>query len=172
MIILIMGQPRSGKSTIAQALSEQYSFPIMCTDKYRREWGFHEPWKGFSTEINKNKQNEFYCKLKEFSDSFENVIIEGSAINPKDRNVFNANINILVGRKNLSAAEQLSLTRKYDTGWTTNRSDEYLLKLFSHYIKYNNEWMNENKEIYSDTSDFKNINTIFLKYKKSIDVLL
>jgi broad-specificity NMP kinase len=133
MKIIILGQPRSGKSTLANILNNELDIPILCTDKYRQEWGYHEPWKGYDTEIAPQRQQEFYDKLNKLYNSYENVILEGSAINPKDRGLFVYDAIVLLG-KNISAEEMLENTRKYD-----------------HYSKI---WQKQNKEIYIDTTDF------------------
>jgi shikimate kinase len=154
MKIIILGQPRSGKSTLANILNNELDIPILCTDKYRQEWGYHEPWKGYDTEIAPQRQQEFYDKLNKLYNSYENVILEGSAINPKDRGLFVYDAIVLLG-KNISAEEMLENTRKYDQDcWTTKRDDEYLLKLFADYLHYSKIWQKQNKEIYIDTTDF------------------
>lgn len=76
MKILILGQPRSGKSTLAKILSKKLNIPVICTDKYRREWGFHKPHKGYDTEINITRQKEFYNKLLKLYNEFDSVILE------------------------------------------------------------------------------------------------
>ena len=58
MKFIILGQPRTGKSTLARIISNKLNIPIICTDKYRREWGYHEPFKWLDTEISPHKQHE------------------------------------------------------------------------------------------------------------------
>jgi adenylate kinase family enzyme len=153
MKIIILGQPRSGKSTLANILSKELNLPIICTDKYRREWNYHEPWKNFDTEINPKKQQEFYKQLNELYNSYEDVILEGSSINPIDRKLFTYDAIVLLGR-NISAEDMLKYTRRYDHDWTTKRNDEYLLELFKNYLHYSKLWVDKNKEIYVDTTNF------------------
>ena len=98
MKLIILGQPRSGKSTLARIISKELNIPIICTDKYRREWGFHEPWKGYETEIAPEKQKDFYKKLLELYNSYKDVILEGSAINPKDLKLFEYDNAVLLAR--------------------------------------------------------------------------
>ncbi len=155
MKYIILGQPRSGKSTLAKMISEENNIPIICTDKYRREWGFHEPWKGYDTEINPQRQKEFYDKLLELYNQYEDVILEGSSINPKDINIFDYDSVVLLYKRNISPNEMLSLSRKYDNDWTTKREDKYLLELFKNYIDYSNKWVLENPKIAIDTSNFE-----------------
>lgn len=152
---IILGQPRSGKSTLAKMVSDEKNIPIICTDKYRREWGFHEPWKGFETEINPLRQKDFYNKLLELYNQYEDVILEGSSINPKDISIFNYDSVVLLYKKDISPKEMLSLSRKYDNDWTTKREDEYLLELFKNYLDYSNNWVQENYNIAIDTSNFE-----------------
>ena len=154
MIIIkyvILGQPRSGKSTLAKELSKEFNIPVICTDKYRREWGFHEPWKGYDTEISPDKQSSFYDKLLELYNSYEDVILEGSAINPKDINLFK-NDGVVLLYRNLSNIEMLNQSRE----WTSRREDDYLLELFQNYINYAKKWVSENNDIAIDTTDFEN----------------
>ena len=160
MKILILGQPRSGKSTVAKKLNDKLNIPIICTDKYRREWGFHEPWKGYETEINPIRQFEFYEKLKNEINNYKDIIVEGSAINPKDRDYFNFDVCILLGRKYLSVTDEFILSRKYDNDWTSKRNDDYLIKLFKEYKNFSNIWRMENINIYYDTSNYNNIENI------------
>lgn len=154
MRIIILGQPRSGKSTLATILSKELNISIICTDKYRREWNYHEPWKGYDTEINPEKQQNFYKQLNELYNSYEDVILEGSSINPKDRNLFNYDAIVLLGR-NITAEDMLKNSRIYDQDWTTRRNDEYLLELFNNYLSYSKVWVSKNKEIYIDTTNFE-----------------
>lgn len=155
MKFIILGQPRSGKSTLANILSKELNIPIICTDKYRREWGFHDPWKGYDTEISPDRQMDFYKKLLELYNSYDNVILEGSAINPNDIKLFCCDKVVLLYR-NLSNIEMLNMSRKYDSDWTLKREDDYLLNLFATYIEYSRNWVSNNKDIAVDTTDFKN----------------
>lgn len=155
MKYIILGQPRSGKSTLAKIISEELDIPIICTDKYRREWGFHEPWKGYDTEISPDNQMIFYKRLLALYNSYDNVILEGSAINPKDINLFNYDKVVLLYR-NLSNNEMLKFSRKYDLDWTSRREDDYLLHLFEKYIEYSKKWVKANEDIAIDTTDFEN----------------
>ena len=106
MKYLILGQPRSGKSTLAKILSVNLGIPIICTDKYRREWGYHEPWKGYSTEISIKNQKEFYIKLLYLYNSYDSVILEGSSINPGDIQLFK-NDGVVLLYRNLTSKEML-----------------------------------------------------------------
>lgn len=154
MKYIILGQPRSGKSTLAKILSINLGIPIICTDKYRREWGFHEPWKGYSTEISNKNQKEFYTKLIQLYDSYDNVILEGSSINPDDIYLFD-NDGVVLLYRDLTNQEMVKLSRKFDSDWTSKRTDEYLLKLFAEYIKFSKDWVNKHKDISINTTDFK-----------------
>lgn len=154
MKIIILGQPRSGKSTLANILSEELNIPVICTDKYRREWGFHEPWKGYETEISSIKQNDFYNKLLKLYNSYNDVILEGSSINPKDVDLFQYDSKVLLSRIEIDASKMLIDSRKYDNDWTINRSDEYLYELFNNYLSYSRKWAKENQDFLVDTTDF------------------
>lgn len=153
MKILILGQPRSGKSTLAKILSEELNIPIICTDKYRREWGFHEPHKGYDTEINITRQKEFYDKLLKLYNECDSVILEGSSINPKDRDLFEYDRCILLSR-NITVKEMFESSRKYDKDWTLRRDDKYLKKLFKEYLNYSKKWAKENPDILIDTTNY------------------
>lgn len=151
--LIILGQPRTGKSTLARILSEELGFPIVCTDKYRREWGFHEPWKGHDTEISFHNRKKFYQKLLELYESYDNLILEGSAIHPDDLSLFSNDGAVLLYRR-LSAREMLKFCRKYDSDWTIRRDDAYLLNLFEEYIKFSNQWVKEHQENSVDTTNY------------------
>lgn len=153
MKYIILGQPRSGKSTLAKLLSNELGIPIICTDMYRRIWGFHEPWKGYSTEISPINQKRFYDRLLELYNDYDDVILEGSAINPNDIDLF-PNDGVVLLYRTLSAEEKLRECRKYDTDWTSRRDDKYLLELFVEYNKFSEEWVENNKEISINTNDF------------------
>ena len=153
MRYIILGQPRTGKSTLAKILSVNLGIPIICTDKYRREWGYHEPWKGYSTEISIKNQKEFYIKLLHLYNSYDSVILEGSSINPDDIQLFK-NDGVVLLYRNLTNKEMLQLSRKFDTDWTSKRADDYLLKLFNEYIKFSKDWVKKHKDIAIDTTDF------------------
>ncbi len=155
MKYIILGQPRNGKSTLAKMISEEKHIPVICTDDYRRDWGFHEPWKGYDTEINPLRQKEFYDKLLELYNQYDNVILEGSSINPKDINIFDYDSVVLLYKRDISPNEMLSLSRKYDNDWTTKREDGYLLDLFKNYLDYSKKWVQENPDIAIDTSNYK-----------------
>lgn len=166
MKFIILGQPRSGKSSLAAMLSEELNIPVICTDKYRREWGYHEPWKGYSTEISPNKQSDFYNELLDLYRGYENVILEGSAINPSDIDLFECDGVVLLYR-NLNNIEMLKESRKYDSDWTSRRDDDYLLELFNNYIEYSKQWLKENNKIDTvDTTDY------FEGLQKAKDILL
>lgn len=156
MKLIILGQPRSGKSTLANMISRELNIPVICTDKYRREWGFHEPWKGYETEIAPEKQKDFYNKILELYNSYSDIILEGSAINPKDLKFFKYDSAVLLSRTKIIPEEMLKLSRKYDKDWTVKRNDKYLLKLFSNYYEYSKKWVAENPSIVVDTSDYFN----------------
>src|SRR5574344_1015969 len=155
MKFVIMGQPRSGKSSLALKLNKCFNIPIICTDKYRREWGYHEPWKNYEAEISPLKEVEFYNRLLELYDSLDDVILEGSAINPKYINMFKCDNYVLLVRKNLSPEEMLLLSRKYDNDWTTKRDDKYLLELFTNYSNYSKKWSENYKDFVIDTSNYE-----------------
>lgn len=154
MKYIILGQPRSGKTTLARMISEEKNIPIICTDKLRREWGFHEPWKGYDTEISPKRKKEFYNKLLDLYNSYESVILEGSAINPKDINIFKYDAAVLLAKVNTNPQDMLKLSRTYDNDWTTKREDEYLLNLFEYYCNYARIWIKENRNLVVDTTNF------------------
>jgi len=154
MKILILGQPRSGKSTLTRILSEQLNFPTISTDSYRRKWGFHKPHNGYDTEIEPSKQLNFYNRLKEICEKYDNLILEGSAINPKDSYLFDPDIVILLSRKNITVEKMLEDSRRYDDDWTKLRDDKYLYNLFQNYKSYSQKWEKANKDILVDTTNY------------------
>ena len=98
---------------------------------------------------------EFYNKLLELYNQYENVILEGSSINPNDINIFNYDSAVLLYKSDITPEKMLELSRKYDNDWTTRREDEYLLELFKNYINYSNKWVQENLDIAIDTSNLE-----------------
>ena len=175
MRILILGQPRTGKTILSTRLKEHYGIPVMHTDRYRREWGYHCPWKGYSTEIPFEKQNAFYQQLQGLYMSYEDIILEGSAIYPDDRDLFPHDSAVLLFR-DVSSDQMLKDVRKYDDkdSWTSKRDDSYLLTPFSDYLRYSEEWVRKCKtshpELCINTTDFQNgIDTAFQKICDDID---
>lgn len=154
MRILIMGQPRSGKSTLAKRMAGLTGFTVINTDRYRREWGYHEPWKGYPTEISPQNQPIFYQRLTDLCGSSD-VIIEGSAIAPEDSALLCPSASVLLGRPGLSPEGMFVASRRYDTDWTSRREDDYLLKLFSDYHNYTVKWFRDNGAIAVDTTDYE-----------------
>ena len=155
MKIIILGQPRSGKSTLARLLSRELSIPSICTDQYRYDWGFHEPWKGYETEIAPEKQDLFYEKIAALCADYPHFILEGNAINPRDIDRFTPDAAVLLARLNITPDECLRLCRRYDKNdWTCRRDDDYLLKLFTVYAQFARKWAVENPELLVDTSDY------------------
>ena len=80
MRYIILGQPRTGKTTLAKMISEKTGYPIFHTDEHRRKLGYHYPHHGFPTEIDIDYQYEFYKALDTITSIHEDYIIEGSAI--------------------------------------------------------------------------------------------
>ena len=60
-VIVIMGQPRSGKTTVARRLSEKLDLPIIHTDRLRADMRLHCPWCGFDNEIEPWKELHREC---------------------------------------------------------------------------------------------------------------
>ena len=155
MKIIILGQPRSGKSTLARMLASELKIPAICTDKYRYDWGFHEPWHGYETEIAPEKQDSFYEKITDLCADYPHYILEGNAINPRDIGRFAPDAAVLLARLSVTPEECLRLCRKYDKNdWTCRRDDEYLLKLFAVYARLSRKWATENPKLLIDTSDY------------------
>jgi len=155
MKIIILGQPRSGKSTLAGLLSRELDIPAICTDKYRYDWGFHEPWKGYETEIAPEKQDLFYEKIAALCADYPHFILEGNAINPRDIERFAPDAAVLLARIDITPMECLRLCRQFDKDdWTCRRDDDYLLKLFADYTRFARKWAAENPELLIDTSDY------------------
>lgn len=160
-MILILGQPRSGKSILAAKLAEIKNYDILCTDSYRYNLGYHESHKGYCTEINPERTLEFYNKLLNLIPDIDcirkNLIIEGSAINPKDISIFNPEAVVILGRTKIDSQQMLKDCRERDyCSWTRFRNDKYLLKLFNSYLQYSREYETSHKDLFIDTSNFSN----------------
>lgn len=152
MKYLILGQPRSGKSTLAKMISEELNIPIICADFHRNIWGFNES--GYDTGISPVRKQEFYDKLLKDYNDYADIILEGSSISPRDIDMF-PNDGVVLLYKNTSAENMLELSRKYDFDWTTEMSDEDLLGLFTEYQKFSKDWVDYNPNIAVDTTNFE-----------------
>lgn len=167
--VVIIGSPRSGKSTLAKRLFERDKrYSIIGSDEVRHSFDKVFP----ELEINdrcgigtKTKFPLFMNKLLTLL-SRNNVrdiyyIFEGDfsyfeqAVELFDRN---KNILIFMGKAEITPEELFKLCRKYATepdDWTKPRTDEDLRRYCVDYVKmskYNKEKCLENGEIFIDTS--------------------
>lgn len=174
MKILIIGTPGSGKTTLANMIRKDLDNSItisLCS--IRSLLGFHEPHKGYETEVNPKRIPALLKIINIAIDDASkehNVIIEGYGISPIDALKLHVDNIILLGRNDTTALENYERARKYDdkNKWTQRRSDKYLIELEKFYKTVENKWMNEDiKGINKfDTTDFEiGIKKAFEYYK-------
>lgn len=164
MKAIIIGTPGKGKTTLTKRLKE--SFPdthIVSIGGIRTPLGIHEPHKGYETEVSPENTSFLYAVLDKALDAYENIILEGYGLSPKDAWSLGDKYRcpvILLCHKDTTALKDFELVRKYDAPdkWTNNRTDEYLQKLYKFYKEVENKWIKEFPKAYTfDTSiDFEN----------------
>ena len=163
MKILIIGTPGSGKTTLANMIRKDLDNSITISlGSIRSLLGFHEPHKGYETEVNPKRIPALLKIINIAIDDASkehNVIIEGYGISPIDALKLHVDNIILLGRNDTTALENYERARKYDdkNKWTQRRSDKYLIELEKFYKTVENKWMNEDiKGINKfDTIDFE-----------------
>jgi len=166
--ILILGQPRSGKTTLARMIyanSNQYS--LISLDHLRGTFAEVYPELGISSNSDERLYNAFSLFvstfLKKASKKDKNIlyIIEGCDITfEKAMELFNTEDNFIVfmGKTELSVEEMFDNVRYYDgitNAWTTERSDEELKIWIKDYIRIscdNQRKCSENNILFLDTS--------------------
>ncbi len=136
--VIIMGRPRSGKSTLATMLADRYNYQIIRTDAIRNSFRdvFPEMNIKAHTAIKSEKFQKFVKHFFDYSvksarnNNFK-FVLEGCEITPKDCKDLYANENLIyvLAQKDITPEEMASNIRKYDTAkdWTTKMTYEELL---------------------------------------------
>lgn len=157
MLLLLMGIAKVGKTQLANELGSRYDAVVASTDQLRREWGFHEPHRGYDTEIAPDNRPRFYHQLIDFIKSlnYPRVIIEGNALHPDDVYYFDHSIPLILGN-NLSVEEKLNRAQHFadEDNWINNRKDDYLVHLFQFYKSVEDRWRTNYPECFIDLTDF------------------
>lgn len=160
LVILVLGIAKVGKTLISQEVAERYKGKVLHTDYYRREWGFHLPHQGYSTEIHPSRQQLFYQRLRQEIDRYTRdypvVIVEGNAIHPKDVAYFNAQGVLLLGNR-LTVDQKLKRAKQYSDAreWVNRREDDYLENLFEFYQQVEQRWCTQYPEYFIDMTEFE-----------------
>lgn len=154
-VIVILGQPRSGKTTVALELSEKLQLPVLHTDRLRADMRLHCPWCGFDNEIEPHREMEFVDRLLLMISDLGGGIVEGSSIAPRMLPYILPDAAVMVYR-DISPEELLNQCRTWDmpTCWTYKKADTYLLKLFSDYHNYAQRWSREIPHLVVETHPY------------------
>lgn len=153
MIIIVLGQPRTGKTILAKELNRKLGYKYISMDKERLNLGYYS--KKFETQIHPINQNRFEKHIQSLVDG--NTLIEGMEIHPdKARRRFKDAIIVMLYRKDMTVGELLEDCRKYDKGCYTNyKSDKEMIKSLIVHNKVGRKWANETKEKVFDTTNFE-----------------
>lgn len=153
-VILVMGQPRSGKTTVARRISETLGLPVLHTDRLRTELGMHCPWCGFDTEIEPCTEPLFLEHLRKATMESDGIIIEGMSVAPRNVGHLSPDAAVVM-TANMPPAALLRRCRQYDspTCWTSGKADTYLLHLFANYRDYGLRWEREARAAGIDVVD-------------------
>lgn len=170
-----MGIAKVGKTRVTSEIERIYHCKTLHTDELRRDWGYHEPHKGYYTEVNPSRKYEFYGKLKglieERKDDYDLTVVEGNAIDPGDVDFFAPDLVFLLGNS-LTYKEKLKRAREYsyEDAWIYRRDEDYLNKLFNFYGKVEDEWRDKYKNMYIDMTNFnKGKNEILKKIREYME---
>lgn len=153
IIIIILGQPRTGKTILATEINKKLNYKMISMDKERWNLGYYS--KKYETQIHPLNQNRFERHIKSLVDG--DTIIEGMEIHPdRARKRFKDAIIVMLCRKNMTVGELVEDCRKYDRGSYTNyKSNEAMIKSLIIHNKVGRKWANQTKEKVFDTTDFE-----------------
>lgn len=153
MVIIILGQPRTGKTILANEINKKLGYNMISMDKERWNLGYYS--KKYDTQIHPLNQNKFERHIKSLVDG--NTIIEGMEMHPdKARKRFKDAIIVMLYRKDMTVGELVEDCRKYDKGSYTNyKSNEAMIKSLIVHNKVGRKWASETKEKVFDTTDFE-----------------
>lgn len=150
MKILILGQPRVGKTTLAEKIGKKYKLPVYHTDVLRKDLGYgsvstnkHIFTTGIEIQYQKNFYDEIISKLP------NDYVLEGSAIYPCDVLYFNPDAVVMLSAVDRSLEQMFQDSRKYDArdSYTGRRTDFELLDLFSIYKEFEENWYSKYHDI-------------------------
>lgn len=157
--ILILGQPRSGKSTLANMIAQKFNYQIIHIDNLRDALNSTFPELNINP-FNAIESSKFQSFLKSFYDencnnerNIYNYVLEGCDVSVYDCNrLYNTGENIIyfLAPVNISYEDFFNNIRKYDEkkDWTYSLSDEELLK----YVK---EIISDGKKIREECQKYK-----------------
>lgn len=148
--IIIIGSPRSGKSSLANLLVDQYGYQIIRTDTVRKAFHYVFPNLNITskTAINHKSFKKFIYHFFNMSITYHRnkypYILESCDITIKDyQEMFETEDTLLcvLGLSDITPQELLANIRKYDTptDWSAKYSDTYMLDKCKDYISYSKE---------------------------------
>ena len=146
MKVIILGVPCRGKTTLCNKLLEEHpNTKVLCTDKLRQALDVYDPDNNYPTEVAPEDISLIVRVVQEFLYHFDNCIVEGSGLSPRDAKSITFSFNIpviLLTHRNTTVKQDLELIRKYDNKnkWTNNRTDQYLLKRLEFYKRVEEDW--------------------------------
>ncbi len=153
MVIIILGQPRTGKTILANEINKKLNYNLISMDKERWNLGYYSKW--YDTQIHPLDQNKFERHIQSLVKG--NTIIEGMEMHPdRARKIFKDAVIVLLYRKDMTAGELLEDCRKYDKNCYTNyKSNKDMIKSLIIHNKVGRKWASETKEKVFDTKDFE-----------------
>ena len=153
MVVIILGQPRTGKTILANEINKKLNYKMISMDKERWNLGYYS--KKYPTQIHPLNQKRFENHIKSLVNG--DTIIEGMEIHPDNaRKLFKDAIIVMLYRKDMTVGELVSDCRKYDKGSYTNyKSNEAMIKSLIVHNKVGRKWASETKERVFDTTNFE-----------------
>lgn len=172
--IIILGQPRTGKTTLSNMIVEKFGYQVIHMDHVRNAFREVYPELGITPKTaNENEKFQLFLKtyfdmcLRNKEKNNYNYVMEGCEINVADcYKMYSSENNIIIalGKTEVTGEELFRDIRKYDTTaeWTYRRTDEQLLE-------YAESIVEKSKEIKRECEKF---NITFFDTSKNRDEVL
>ncbi len=153
--LIILGKPRSGKTTLAEQINKQYNMGIISTDCLRSAFFRFFPENGIGLGVPTSDE-----KLTPWLMDFVNIqssrslkyVIEGCECSPRMvfKHVDHEKFKIVcLGYPTLTLDELFEAVRANDTDmdWSKKRTDEELRNEIVHYIGGSKQWQKDCEEL-------------------------